>query len=96
MPSPDKSSTNPSDHFARHDHHGQNQLNANPRSKLQSPEQLVRLADLVASGELPLPTDLHSDQLEHLAREVRQRRRRRLVRFIARTLALDIHRSHEP
>ncbi len=93
MPSTSRHLTNSSGDSICRD---QDQLTADPRSEPQSPEQLVRLANLVASGEVPLPADLHPDQLEHLAREVRQQRRRRLVQFIARTIALDIHRSGEP
>lgn len=65
--------------------------NSTPRSQ----EQLSRLAELVASGELPLPSDLSADELDELVRNVRVRRRRRLFRYIARAIALDIHRSRE-
>jgi hypothetical protein len=96
MPSREQSSINPTDGTVHRDGHGQDLQDADRRSGQQSPAQLTRLADLVACGELPLPVDLHPDQLEHLVREVRDRRRVRLVGFIARAIALDIHQSREP
>ncbi len=68
---------------------------ANSGPPNRSAEHLFRLAELVASGELVLPVDLPSDQLDQLVRQVRTRRRRRLVRYIARAIATDIHRSRE-
>jgi len=96
MPSPNKSSTN-SSRGAVH-HNGQTQVtqDANSSPELPSPAPTSRLADLVACGELPLPDGLSSGQLEHLALEVRKRRRKRLVDYIARAIAIDIHRSREP
>ena len=95
MPSSHNPSANHSDGVDR-DCHGNRTLNTTKTPELQSPEQLARLADLVACGGLPLPVDLHPDLLEHLAHEVRQRRHRRLVSFIARAIAKDIFRSREP
>lgn len=55
-----------------------------------SPEQFRRMVELVADGELPLPRHLPAEQRAALAREVQQRRRRRLVQFVARVIADDI------
>ena len=59
-------------------------------------EQLGRVAELVANGELPFPENLPAERSQRLLVDVQLRRRRRLVQFIARTIALDIHRSREP
>ena len=61
-----------------------------------SPEQFRRTAELVASGELPLPRRLPAEQRTALAREVQRRRRRRLVQFVARAIAVDILAAREP
>ena len=53
-----------------------------------------RVAELVANGDLPLPLDLPDEQLARLVREVHDRRRRRLVQFIARAIAIDIATGH--
>ena len=52
-----------------------------------------RVAELVANGDLPLPLDLPDEQLVRLVREVQDRRRRRLVHFVARAIAIDIVNS---
>ena len=62
---------------------------------ISSPEKLDQVAGLVARGELPFPTGLAPDQVHRLAVEVRERRRRRLVKFIARSIAQKICRSVE-
>ncbi len=95
MPRLNRPRTSSSDDANRRDNHEQEALNTTSKSERQPPEQLGRLAELVASGELSLPVDLPPDQLELLVRKVRQRRRRRLVRFIADAIAMDIHRSRE-
>lgn len=62
---------------------------------LSTPEKLDQVARIVAQGEFPFPTGLTSDQAAQLATEVRKRRRRRLVKFIARSIAQEIWRSIE-
>lgn len=57
---------------------------------VQTEEQLDHLAQLVAAGELPFPTGLAAELVVRLAVEVRERRRRRLVQFIARSIAESI------
>jgi hypothetical protein len=52
-----------------------------------------RLADLVAGGAVPFPADLPPAQQADLAGRVRQRRRDRLVRLIARAIADDLLRG---
>ena len=93
MPSPDSSTTN---HTA--DDHASPQPATEPTSApfAATPEQLMRLAQLVANGELPFPTNLPAERSQRLLVEVQQRRRRKLVKYIARMIALDIQRSREP
>jgi hypothetical protein len=68
-----------------------------------TPEQIAsfsqryqRMAEMVATGDLPLPQHLTDEQLAMLVREVQQRRRRRLVQFIARAIATHIVHGREP
>ena len=58
-------------------------------------EQLDRVAQLVASGEVAFPAGLSVARTDRLARIVREQRRRRLVQFIARSIARDIYRGVE-
>lgn len=90
-----KSSTNPSRDAVRRDDDDQDARHASFETETISSQQLARLADLVACGDLPVPVDLHPDQLENLVRAVRRRRRDRLVDHVARAIALDIARSRE-
>ena len=60
-----------------------------------TPEQFNRVAELVANGELPFPEDLSAERSHRLLNEVQQRRRCRLVKFIAHTIAMDILRSRD-
>jgi hypothetical protein len=55
--------------------------------------QLARLADLIAAGETEVPGGLDRADASRLEALVRARLRARLVRFIARQIALDIHRD---
>lgn len=63
---------------------------------VSSVERLHRWAELIASGETPLPADLKPEDLRTVLREVGRLRRERLIRLIARALAGDLHRSREP
>jgi hypothetical protein len=67
---------------------------SNPNAS--SPERLARLADLVADRAVEFPANLDARDEERLARLVRQRLGARLVRFIARQIAMDIHRETGP
>lgn len=49
-----------------------------------------QLAELVARGEIPFPTDLDRDAQRRLLRSVRELLRRRLIRLVARAIANDI------
>lgn len=49
-----------------------------------------RIADLVARGQLAFPPELPARDAEWLRSQVSERRRRRLVQFIARGIAQDI------
>jgi hypothetical protein len=62
-------------------------------SRLLSDEQLGRWAEIIAAGEEPLPQDLEPSQASALTHRVRQLRRQRLVGFIARQVALEVHRA---
>src|SRR4051812_40801406 len=53
-------------------------------------------AQLIADGEIPFPAGLGNDEEARLACDVAQRRRIRLINYIARIIALDIHRSSAP
>ncbi|MGZ0173243.1 MAG: hypothetical protein ACKVHE_27255, partial [Planctomycetales bacterium] len=61
----------------------------------QSPTQprLPEIAEMIAEGELPVPTDWPPHRLQPLLDLVHVARRRRLVRFVARVMANDIRRQ---
>lgn len=54
--------------------------------------RLARIAQLVADGQLPLPLDLSSVDLQDVTDLVRQHRHVGMVRHIARCIARDIAR----
>jgi hypothetical protein len=54
---------------------------------------LARLAQLVADGQAPLALPLEPSARSSLIRRVSQLRRERLLRFVARAIAYDIHQS---
>ena len=62
-----------------------------------APQQLRRLAELIAAGEAEFPWELPPAQRQRLLEHVRILRRARLIRFIARQIAWDIHcdRRHD-
>lgn len=51
----------------------------------------LKLALLIATGELPFPTGLSSHETDRLAVQVRNRRRVQLVHFLARQVAQHLH-----
>lgn len=51
---------------------------------------LDRLADLIADGRLPFPTDAHAPDRDRLLTLVRARLRDRLLALVARAVARDI------
>jgi hypothetical protein len=51
-----------------------------------------RLSIMVADGEVSFPTDLDDAERQSLAAAVRKRRRTTLIEFLARQIAVDIHR----
>src|SRR5690242_15647635 len=57
------------------------------------PVDRQRWAQLVADGEIPFPKGLDPAEEIELAQEVARRRRIRLLKFIARTIAVDIYRT---
>lgn len=59
-------------------------------------DRLNRLAKLIASGEAQFSDAADADGQGLLVTLVGRKRRERLVTFIARAIALDIHRSREP
>ena len=58
-----------------------------------SPDQIRRWADRIADGHGQVPEDLGVADRDRLEAEVRQRLRDRLVRHIARVLAVTIQRE---
>ena len=56
----------------------------------------LRVARLIADGELPFPADLPAADAAALAAEVRRLRRGRLVRHVARAIAEDLLRDAGP
>lgn len=60
-------------------------LNANQQMGGQSP-----IAELIARGEVPFPTDWPEDQLPELADQVHECRRDQLIRFIAQSIAREL------
>lgn len=61
-----------------------------PPAEIPSPRELRRLAELIATGQLPFPEDYHAEPACQLVTTVRHFRRQRLVHFIARAIAQDI------
>ncbi len=59
-------------------------------------DQVSRWADLIADGRGDFPDDLSGADRERLLVSVRQRLRRRLVQFIARAVAVQLHRTDRP
>lgn len=64
-------------------------------ASLSSTEHFDRVVDLVSSGEFPFPEDLPTEEMDRLVFEVRKRRQRRLVQYIARTVAKEIWQQTE-
>lgn len=60
-------------------------LNANQQMGGQPP-----IAELIARGEVPFPTDWPEDQLPELADQVHECRRDQLIRFIAKAIAREL------
>jgi hypothetical protein len=63
------------------------------RSGRLTREQLRRWAALIAKGDTEFPEDLDPNDRELLLGHCRALLRKRLVRLVARTIALDIHRD---
>src|SRR5262245_40189987 len=59
-------------------------------------DQVRRLAELIAEGRTNVPADLSAADQQRVSEEVRQLLRARLVRFIARAIALDLRRAADP
>ena len=75
---------------ANADHEGASLPDENAKA---TPEPLARLAELIADGRAVLPPGLSADHLQTLIREVRRRRRDRLIQFIGRAVARDLYRG---
>jgi hypothetical protein len=58
--------------------------------------QIRRLAELIAEGRSCVPADLSPSEQQRLSEEVRGLLRSRLVRFIARAIALNLRRAAGP
>jgi hypothetical protein len=68
----------------------------NPLERTRDPEQLKLWAELIADGYDHFPVDLAPSDRMRLLAEVRRRRRERLVRHIARAIALDLRGNARP
>ena len=66
-----------------------------PDPEPPSPEQLACLAEMVVEGAVEFPGNFAAGDEARLVMLVRQRLRTRLVRFLARQIALDIYREAE-
>ena len=68
--------------------------NGDPNQRLSSSNMdLAHLAELIANGEASFPTGLMKDEKQRLLQAVQDRRRRRLVQYIAGAIAQDIFRD---
>jgi endonuclease/exonuclease/phosphatase family metal-dependent hydrolase len=67
-----------------------------PKGRIRklSPDQMARLVQLVANGDLSLLAEVTGEQRGQLLNQVALLRRKRLVEFIAHEIASDIRRSH--
>lgn len=82
------SSMNPrSDYASSHDSTSQPESAGNDA---RAENDLARMAEVVANGQVPFPTDLPESEAERLRLLVVCRRRKRLVTLIARAIARDI------
>ena len=54
--------------------------------------RLKKTAEVIASGEIPIPVDWPQTELQQLLDLVHDARRKRLLRFFAKTVAKDICR----
>lgn len=68
-------------------------LNHLMTERAESNADVSKIAEMIASGELPIPFDWPQPRLQQLLNEVHQRRRRHLVKFIARSIAGDLGRE---
>lgn len=60
---------------------------------LENSTDLRRLAAMIASGEVPFdPSEFDPAELQFVICEVHRHRRDRLIRFVARMIAIDIDR----
>jgi hypothetical protein len=57
-------------------------------------DRFDRLAQLIADGEVSFPKDLNADEEARLLKVVRERMRRRLISYIAKRVAHEIHVIH--
>ena len=64
-----------------------------PANQLPTQPRPPEIAEMIAEGELPVPTDWPPHRLQPLLDLVHVARRRRLVKFVARVMANDIRRQ---
>jgi hypothetical protein len=60
------------------------------RHKTEATTDLRALAQFIADGEIPFPMDRQAQERRRLANLVRERRRRRLVEYLAQQIARSI------
>ncbi|HEX3146896.1 MAG TPA: hypothetical protein VHR66_02270, partial [Gemmataceae bacterium] len=61
-----------------------------PSGRLDAPAHVARLSTMVAESAIPFPSDLHEQEAIALGHLVRRLRRNRLVRHMARAIAVDL------
>lgn len=88
MSRPDQSSTSQSERKR-----GEDDDRGDYRAGRLSQEQLRRWAALIAKGDTEFPDDLDDNDRDLLLGRCRALLRNRLVRLVARAIALDIHRD---
>ena len=92
MPDRDPSGTGPSEDTAAE----RAATSQDTPARRLAPDELRCRADLIAAGRDEFPVDLPPSDRDRLWAEVRRRRRDRLVRHVARAIALDLWRAAQP
>ena len=65
------------------------------QDQITQAEQLKKTAELIANGEISIPVDWPQAKLNQLLDLVHDARRKRLLRFFAKTIAKDICRRDQ-
>ncbi|MBL9165608.1 MAG: hypothetical protein JNL18_22985 [Planctomycetaceae bacterium] len=74
--------------------HASREITSSPkRPPTENPEAFERRAQMVARGELPFPGGVPDDDQRAIVSRVREIRKERLLEYVARVIAMDIHRE---